>query len=123
MKSVIEVFLTALQLGVTAFGGPVAHVGFFREEYVQKRNWLREERFAELMAITQFLPGPGSSQLGAAVGYERAGWLGGIAAWVGFTLPSALVLILFALGIDALAEDQLKQPKISCQAKASFLRR
>ena len=107
MKQVLEVFLTSLRMGVTAFGGPVAHIGYFREEYVNKRQWLSEERYAELMAITQFLPGPGSSQLGAAVGYERAGWLGGLAAWIGFTLPSALVMILFAIGISSLAPDQL----------------
>ena len=107
MKGVIEVFWTALQLGLTAFGGPVAHIGFFREQYVEKRKWVTEQRFAELMAITQFLPGPASSQLGAAFGYQRAGWLGGFAAWLGFTLPSAIILILFAIGIEALEQDQL----------------
>lgn len=107
VNKVLEVFLTALQLGCTAFGGPVAHIGYFREEYVEKRKWVSEERFAELMAVTQFLPGPGSSQLGAAMGYERAGWLGGIAAWVGFTMPSAVLLFLFAIGIGFLADDQI----------------
>ena len=95
--------MVALRLGLTSFGGPVAHVGYFRDEYVSKRNWISEERFGELMALSQFIPGPGSSQLGAAIGHERAGILGGLAAWVGFTLPSALVLLFVAMGIDALS--------------------
>lgn len=95
--------MVALRLGLTSFGGPVAHVGYFRDEYVSKRNWISEERFGELMALSQFIPGPGSSQLGAAIGHERAGLLGGLAAWVGFTLPSALVLLFVAMGIDALS--------------------
>jgi len=107
VNRIFEVFCIAFRLGLTAFGGPVAHVGFFREEYVAKRKWLTEERFAELMAVTQFLPGPGSSQLGAAIGYERAGWLGGFTAWFAFTLPSAVVLMLFAIGIDYLEPSQL----------------
>jgi len=78
-------------------------VGYFEAEYVQKRKWLSEERFGELMALSQFIPGPGSSQLGAAIGFERAGLAGGVAAWFGFTLPSALVLLFVALGIDALS--------------------
>ncbi|MDB4313290.1 chromate transporter, partial [Akkermansiaceae bacterium] len=72
MTSALECFLVALRLGLTSFGGPVAHVGYFQEEYVQKRKWLSEERFGELMALSQFIPGPGSSQLGAAIGHERA---------------------------------------------------
>lgn len=100
-----ECFLVALRLGLTSFGGPVAHVSYFREEYVARRNWLSEARFGELMSLTQFIPGPGSSQLGAAIGYERAGLPGGLAAWIGFTLPSALVLILVALGIGDLSGD------------------
>ena len=83
----------------------MAHVSYFREEYVAKRKWITESRFAEIMSLTQFIPGPGSSQLGAAIGYERAGLLGGLAAWVGFTLPSAIVLILVALGIGDLSGD------------------
>ena len=97
-----ECFWVALKLGVTSFGGPVAHIGYFREVYVERLQWLKEERFAELMALTQLLPGPASSQLGAAIGYERAGWLGALGAWLGFTLPSALVLIVFALGMGSL---------------------
>ncbi|MGB2402266.1 MAG: chromate efflux transporter [Akkermansiaceae bacterium] len=95
----LECFLVSLKLGLTSFGGPVAHLGYFRETYVERAKWLSEKRFAELLALTQFLPGPASSQLGAAIGYERAGWLGGFAAWLGFTLPSALVMIAFAAGM------------------------
>lgn len=103
MNGAWECFWVALRLGLTSFGGPVAHVGYFREEYVTRRNWLSEARFGELMSLTQFIPGPGSSQLGAAIGHERAGLAGGFAAWLGFTLPSALVLTLVALGIGDLS--------------------
>jgi chromate transporter len=99
MHAAFECFWVALRLGLTSFGGPVAHVSYFREEYVARRGWVNESRFGELMSLTQFIPGPGSSQLGAAIGYERAGILGGIAAWVGFTLPSTIVLVLVAMGM------------------------
>jgi len=92
-----EVFRTALRLGLTSFGGPVAHLGYFRQEYVARRGWLDEEQFGELVALTNLLPGPSSSQLGIAIGTQRAGKLGGLAAWVGFTLPSALALTAVAL--------------------------
>jgi chromate transporter len=105
VSSVIECFFVALRLGLTSFGGPVAHLSYFREEYVAQRKWITEARFAEIMSLTQFIPGPGSSQLGAAIGYERAGLAGGFAAWVGFTLPSALVLVLVALGIGDLSSN------------------
>ncbi len=105
MSAALECFLVALRLGLTSFGGPVAHVAYFREEYVARREWLSESRFAELMSLTQFIPGPGSSQLGAAIGYERAGLRGGLAAWLGFTLPSAIVLILVAIGMGNLSEE------------------
>lgn len=105
MNGAMECFWVALRLGLTSFGGPVAHVSYFREEYVARRGWVNESRFAELMSLTQFIPGPGSSQLGAAIGYERAGLLGGLAAWIGFTLPSALVLVLVALGMGDLSGD------------------
>lgn len=104
MKGMMECFLISLKLGLTSFGGPVAHLGYFREAYVERGKWLSEERYAELVALTQFLPGPGSSQLGAAIGYERAGWLGGLGAWLGFTLPSALVMIAFAIGMGSIQE-------------------
>jgi chromate transporter len=96
-RSVLEVFATALKLGLTSFGGPIAHLGYFRREYVERRRWLDERAFADLVALCQLLPGPASSQLGIAIGTRRAGLSGGIAAWLGFTLPSALVLIGFAL--------------------------
>ena len=85
----------SLKLGFTSFGGPVAHLAYFREAYVERLKWLSEEKFAELLAVCQFIPGPASSQLGAAIGYEKGGWLGAIAAWIGFTLPSAILMILF----------------------------
>ncbi len=91
-----EVFLAALKLGVTSFGGPVAHLGYFRAEYVERKHWLDDARFADLVALCQFLPGPASSELGIAIGLTRAGLLGGLAAWLGFTFPSALALVLFA---------------------------
>lgn len=96
-----ECFWVALKLGLVSFGGPVAHLGYFRAAYVEKRAWLTEERYAELVALTQFLPGPGSSQLGAAIGYERGGWRGGFGSWLGFTLPSALLMIAFAVGMGS----------------------
>lgn len=84
----------ALRLGLTSFGGPVAHLGYFRREYVEQRRWLSDAQYAELVAVAQFLPGPASSQVGMAVGYHAAGWRGAVAAWLGFTAPSALVLAL-----------------------------
>jgi chromate transporter len=88
-----EVFLAFLVQGLTAFGGPVAHLGYFRREFVERRGWLSEAAFADLLALSQFLPGPASSQLGMAIGLRRAGYLGLLAAWVGFTLPAAVVMI------------------------------
>ena len=100
---VLEVLWVFLRLGLTSFGGPVAHLGYFHAEFVQRRRWLAEQDYADLVALCQFLPGPASSQFGIAVGLGRAGWLGALAAWVGFTLPSAVLLITFALGLEALA--------------------
>lgn len=94
-----EVFLVFLRLGLTSFGGPIAHLGFFHDEFIKRRRWLDEHSYADLVALCQFLPGPASSQVGIAVGLHRAGVLGAIAAWVGFTLPSALILIAFGFGI------------------------
>lgn len=99
--SVWEVFRAFLWLGLTSFGGPVAHLGYFRSEFVARRNWLDERSYADLVAMCQFLPGPASSQVGFALGLQRAGYGGALAAWVGFTLPSALALLLFALGASA----------------------
>lgn len=95
-----EVFLAFLQLGLTSFGGPIAHLAYFRAEFVQRRHWLDDQSYSDLVALCQFLPGPASSQVGIALGWGRAGWRGAVAAWSGFTLPSALVLIVFALGIQ-----------------------
>lgn len=93
-----------LRLGLTSFGGPVAHIGYFREEFVTRRGWLSERAYADLVALCQFLPGPASSQVGLAVGLSRAGYRGALAAWLGFTLPSAIALIAFALGVAAFGE-------------------
>lgn len=93
------VFLVFLRLGLTSFGGPIAHLGYFRDEFVLRRGWLSERSYADLVALCQFLPGPASSQVGMAIGLSRAGFSGALAAWAGFTLPSAIGLILFALGI------------------------
>ncbi|TJZ76239.1 chromate efflux transporter [Chitiniphilus eburneus] len=95
------VFLVFLRLGLTSFGGPVAHLGYFRDEFVARRGWLDDRAYADLVALCQFLPGPASSQVGMALGLGCAGFGGALAAWAGFTLPSALLLALFALGLDA----------------------
>jgi len=99
VRQVVEVFWVALRLGLTSFGGPIAHLGYFREEYVVRRRWLDEATYADMVALCQFLPGPSSSQVGIAVGMTRAGMRGGIAAWLGFTMPSAIALIGFAYGV------------------------
>ena len=99
--SVAEVFGVFLRLGLTSFGGPVAHLAYFREAFVQKRRWLTDEAYADLVALCQFLPGPGSSQVGMVIGLRRAGWGGLLAAWVAFTLPSAILLVAFAYGVAA----------------------
>ncbi len=98
-RSPWAVFLVFLRLGLTSFGGPVAHLGYFREALVVRRRWLSERNYADLVALCQFLPGPASSQVGMALGLARAGYPGALAAWLGFTLPSAVALILFALGL------------------------
>lgn len=99
---VLEVLGVATRLGLTSFGGPIAHLGYFHAEYVARRRWLTEQTYADVVALCQFLPGPASSQVGIAIGMMRAGLLGGIAAWLGFTLPSALALIAFAYGLQTL---------------------
>ncbi|WP_449104080.1 chromate efflux transporter [Pseudomonas veronii] len=98
-RSPWAVFLIFLRLGLTSFGGPIAHLGYFRDEFVMRRQWLTERSYADLVALCQFLPGPASSQVGIAIGLSRSGYAGALAAWAGFTLPSAIALILFALGI------------------------
>ncbi|MGG1658618.1 chromate efflux transporter [Brevibacillus sp. NRS-1366] len=96
LKRLLELFLVSTKLGVTSFGGPIAHLGYFHDEYIKRRKWLDERSYAELVALCQFLPGPASSQVGIGIGIMRGGLLGGVAAWIGFTLPSVLALVLFA---------------------------
>lgn len=96
----LAVFLIFLRLGLTSFGGPVAHIGFFREEFVNRQRWLSERSYADLVALCQFLPGPASSQVGMALGLSRAGYAGAAAAWLGFTMPSAVMLIVLAIGVS-----------------------
>lgn len=95
-RSLVEVAMVSTKLGLTSFGGPVAHLGYFHEEYIRRRKWMDEQSYAEFVALCQFLPGPASSQVGIGIGTLRAGMLGGIIAWLGFTLPSVIVLVLFA---------------------------
>lgn len=97
-----EIFIVALRLGCTSFGGPVAHLAYFRKEYVERLRWLDDAHYADLVALCQFLPGPASTQTGFGVGYLQRGWAGGLAAWLGFTLPSAGLMIGFAYGVTAL---------------------
>ena len=96
MSRILEVLKVSMRLGLTSFGGPIAHLGYFHEEYVKRRKWLDEKNYADLVALCQFLPGPASSQVGIAIGIQRAGLLGGLMAWLGFTLPSAIALMIFA---------------------------
>lgn len=101
--SPLAVLLIFFKLGVTCFGGPIAHIGYFRDEFVTRRRWLDEQAYADLVALCQFLPGPASSQVGFSLGLMRAGYLGALAAWTGFTLPSAIALVLFAFGASGLS--------------------
>lgn len=95
----LEVLHIFTRLGLTSFGGPTAHLGYFREEFVGKRKWLTDDEYADLVALCQFMPGPASSQVGMAIGLKRAGYAGMLAAWVGFTLPSVVLMVAFALGV------------------------
>jgi chromate transporter len=103
--SALEVLAAAARLGLISFGGPIAHIGYFREEYVARRKWVDEATYADLVALCQFLPGPASSQVGMALGILRAGLLGGLAAWIGFTLPSAVVLVLVAYVVQGVGAE------------------
>ncbi len=105
--SAIEVLLVFLRLGCTSFGGPIAHLGYFQREFVERREWCDATTLAEVIALAQSLPGPASSQVGFALGILRAGWAGGIAAWIGFTLPSALLMLGFAYGHSIFAGSRL----------------
>lgn len=102
-NSLLEILGTSLKLGLTSFGGPVAHLGYFKNEYIDKRKWLDDKTYADIIAICQFLPGPASSQVGIAIGMLRGGFLGGVISWFGFTIPSVAVLILFALFYQSFA--------------------
>jgi chromate transporter len=101
-KTLLEILLISTRLGLTSFGGPIAHLGYFHEEYVRKRKWMDEKSYADLVALCQFLPGPASSQVGIGIGVMRGGVLGGIISFIGFTLPSVIALILFALVLEGL---------------------
>jgi len=118
--SAIEVLRVSLRLGLTSFGGPIAHLGYFHDEYIVRRRWLDEKMYADLVALCQFLPGPASSKIGIAIGLSRAGYLGALAAWAGFTMPSAILLVLFAYGIetfgDALGSGWLHGLKVAAVA-------
>jgi chromate transporter len=100
-RAVIEVFAVFFKLGLTSFGGPVAHLGYFRNEFVARRRWLDENAYADIVALCQFLPGPASSQVGMSLGVLRAGVPGALAAWIGFTTPSAVALVIFAFGVES----------------------
>jgi chromate transporter len=101
-RALLEILFVSTRLGLTSFGGPVAHLGYFHEEYVRRRKWMDEKNYADLVALCQFLPGPASSQVGIGIGVMRAGLLGGIVSFIGFTLPSVIALILFALLLHGL---------------------
>jgi chromate transporter len=103
--SPLEILLTFLRLGCTCFGGPIAHIGYFRAEFVERRRWLSDRAFTDLVALAQFLPGPASSQTGFGIGLMRGGYLGGLAAWTGFTMPSAILMVAFAYGAGSIAES------------------
>jgi len=102
--TVAEVFIAFLKLGLTSFGGPIAHIAYYRQAFIEKRQWLNEAQFAQLLALCQFLPGPASSQMGFSLGLMRAGWMGGMAAFIAFTLPSALLLFAFAQWLPYLSD-------------------
>ena len=104
-ESVFTVFLVFLRLGLTSFGGPVAHIGYFHNEFVERRKWLNERAYADLVALCQFLPGPASSQIGIGLGLSRAGLMGAVAAWFAFTMPSALALILFGFWVAEFGDE------------------
>lgn len=103
--SPLKIFLIYLRLGCLSFGGPVAHFGYYKEEFVSRRKWLTDAHYAELLALCQFVPGPSSSQLGFAIAWQRGGLTGACAAWLGFSLPSALIMIAFAYGLTAIGDD------------------
>ena len=103
-EPVARVFAAFLMLGLTSFGGPVAHIGYFREAFVTRRRWIEDRAYADLVALCQMLPGPTSSQVGIGIGLAKAGLPGAAAAWVGFTLPSAVLMVAFGYGVAAYEE-------------------
>ena len=126
-SSSFEVFAAFLRLGCTAFGGPIAHLGFFQNEFVTRRKWLDQHAYADLVALCQFLPGPASSQVGLALGWKRAGWRGALAAWIGFTAPSAALMIAFAFSVQSASDlgragwvQGLKVAAVAVVAQAVF---
>lgn len=100
----LEVLTVFTRLGLTSFGGPTAHLGYFRDEFVEKRKWMSDREYADLVALCQFMPGPASSQVGMAIGLKRAGYMGMLAAWIGFTMPSVILMVAFALGVGQLGD-------------------
>ena len=104
----MNIFREFLILGLTAFGGPTAHIGFFRDRFVEKLKWLEESEFVDTLALCQFLPGPASSQLGFAIGWKKGGWLGAFAAWLGFTLPAAIIMTLVGIGVAKFSDMDSK---------------
>ena len=106
-ESFFSILLIFLRLGLTSFGGPVAHIAYFRDEFVARRNWFSEKAYSEIVAICQFLPGPASSQISLAIGMSAAGYRGALAAWLGFTLPSAVAITLFAYGINTYSYESV----------------
>ena len=120
MADVIDVFRQFLVLGCSSFGGPIAHIGYFRERFVQREQWLSDAAYADLLALCQFLPGPVSSQVGMGLGLMRAGWPGAVAAWIGFTFPSAILLVLASAVVSAnpdwLAEGWFQGLKVAAVA-------
>jgi chromate transporter len=125
--SALGVLIVALRLGLTSFGGPVAHLGYFRREYVERRGWVDDATYGDLLALCQLLPGPASSQLGIAIGTLRAGYLGGLVAWMGFTLPSAILMTAFAMltsSVDVASAgwvEGLKLAAVAVVAQAVYL--
>src|SRR5262245_36387640 len=103
--SALTVFQAFLKLGLTSFGGPIAHLGYFREEFVMRRQWLDDRAYADLVALSQFTPGPASSKVGMGIGLSAAGIPGALAAWLAFTAPSAIALVVFAYGVGAYAQN------------------
>lgn len=107
IQTYIEIFLASTVLGLTSFGGPVAHLAYFKDEYIDRRKWIDDKTYADIIALCQFLPGPASSQVGISIGMIRGGILGGIISWFGFTMPSILILVLFALAYQTFTLDDM----------------